>query len=455
VVGDFNTLSQQRKNMNWAFLFFLSISSCNDGSTVISTSNTPLVYVGDETIGENDFLRALEKLDDDIQSLTLSDWRQRLQVLIDNELMLIEAKRRGLNEDAKVKAAVDSWERERVIGKLLQKNNKGDLSPTSAQIKKFFETTGAANEITLQRVDVMDQKTAFDILNRLESGADFTEIARINNKRVLTTDWLNQLMVDERYAPLFVLQKGNVELLEAEGRFIIAHIKDRRKVSLEQRYKLVEGALRRKMIQEANLKLLADLAENYEVQIDTVTIGLLLEGRADNAQRLLTSSLGEWTVGQYQLANKSLTLSDSPPSLSIPQLGFHITRVFIVSQILAEEKRKLGIDQDIAIERKKILNQKMLETLWQTDIYSQIMVENAELRAFYQKHKARYSSLSENTQALNNQVSNDIREAKAQPLFVSFVENLRNRLDDVVVIEEDNFRDFVTRQRNKQVPVDL
>ena len=441
--------------MNWAFLFFLSISSCNDGSTVISTSNTPLVYVGDETIGENDFLRALEKLDDDIQSLTLSDWRQRLQVLIDNELMLIEAKRRGLNEDAKVKAAVDSWERERVIGKLLQKNNKGDLSPTSAQIKKFFETTGAANEITLQRVDVMDQKTAFDILNRLESGADFTEIARINNKRVLTTDWLNQLMVDERYAPLFVLQKGNVELLEAEGRFIIAHIKDRRKVSLEQRYKLVEGALRRKMIQEANLKLLADLAENYEVQIDTVTIGLLLEGRADNAQRLLTSSLGEWTVGQYQLANKSLTLSDSPPSLSIPQLGFHITRVFIVSQILAEEKRKLGIDQDIAIERKKILNQKMLETLWQTDIYSQIMVENAELRAFYQKHKARYSSLSENTQALNNQVSNDIREAKAQPLFVSFVENLRNRLDDVVVIEEDNFRDFVTRQRNKQVPVDL
>ena len=441
--------------MKWAFLFFLSISSCNDGSTVISTSNTPLVYVGDETIGENDFLRALEKLDDDIRSLTLSDWRQRLQVLIDNELMLIEAKRRGLNEDAKVKAAVDSWERERVISKLLQKNNKGDLSPTSAQIKNFFETTGAANEITLQRVDVMDQKTAFDILNRLESGADFTEIARINNKRVLTTDWLNPLMVDERYAPLFVLQKGNVELLEAEGRFIIAHIKDRRKVSLEQRYKLVEGALRRKMIQEANLKLLADLAENYEVQIDTVTIGLLLEGRADNAQRLLTSSLGEWTVGQYQLANKSLKLSDSPPSFSIPQLGFHITRVFIVSQILAEEKRKLGIDQDIAIERKKILNQKMLEALWQTDIYSQIMVENTEIRAFYQKHKARYSSLSENTQALNNQLSNDIREAKAQPLFVSFVENLRNRLDDKVVIEEDNFRDFVTRQRNKQVPVDL
>ena len=441
--------------MNWAFLFFLSISSCDDGSTVISTSNTPLVYVGDVTIGENDFLRALEKLDDDIQSLTLSDWRQRLQVLIDNELMLIEAKRRGLNEDAKVKAAVDSWERERIIGKLLQNNNKGELSPTSAQIKNFFETTGAANEITLQRVDVMDQKTAFDILNQLESGADFTEIAKINNKRVLTTDWLNPLMVDERYSPLFVLQKGNIELLEAKGRFIIAHIKDRRKVSLEQRYKLVEGALRRKMIQEANLKLLADLAESYEVQIDTVTIGLVLEGRADNAQRLLTSSLGEWNVGQYQLANKSLTLSDSPPSLSIPQLGFHITRVFIVSQILAEEKRKLGIDQDIAIERKKILNQKMLETLWQTDIYSQIMVENTELRAFYQKHKARYSSLSENTQALNNQLSNDIREAKAQPLFVSFVENLRNRLDEVVIIEEDNFRDFVTRQRNKQVPVDL
>ena len=115
-------------------------SSCNGGSNLKPESDSPLVQIGDTTISEKDFLRALNKLDDDIQSLTLKDWRQRLQVLIDNELMLNEARRRGLNEDAKVLAAVDSWEREQIIIKLLE-NKKGDLSPTAEQIESFFETT--------------------------------------------------------------------------------------------------------------------------------------------------------------------------------------------------------------------------------------------------------------------------------------------------------------------------
>ena len=213
--------------------------------------------------------------------------------------------------------------------------------------------------------------------------------------------------------------------------------------------------MQKKLIQEANLNLLAELAEKYEVQIDTTTAGLLLRGNVNNEQRLLTSSLGEGTVDQYILANKSLSNSNNLQGMSIRDLGFHITRVFIVDQVLIEEKQKLGMTESLDIDKQKFLKQKMLETLWQTDIYSQIIVENSELRAFYQKHKTRYSALSENMQALNNRLSNDIRESKAQPLFVSFIENLRSRSENLVKIQEDNFRDFVSRQRKKQVPVDL
>ena len=92
----------------------------------------------------------------------------------------------------------------------------------------------------------------------------------------------------------------------------------------------------------------------------------------------------------------------------------------------------------------------MLETLWQTDIYSQIVVENTEVRSYYQENKSRYSQWSQNTQELNNQLSNDIREAKAQSLFVSFIENLRERLNGIIKIKEDNFNDFIARQRSKQ-----
>ncbi len=448
-------MRRYQKKAIGSLLFFILLSSCYDNTAVKPINNSPLVHIGNETIGETDFLIALEKLNDDVQSLTLSDWRQRLQVLIDNELMLIEAQRRQLHEDDKVKAAVKGWERDRIISVLREKSNSGMLNPNPKQITSFFETAGAANEIKLQRIDIIDRQVAISIIEKLNNGNDFADIAKKQNKRILTTDWLNPLMVDERYAPLFFLQKGDVELLEAQGRFIVAKIAEQRIVSLEKRKKLVEGSLQKKLIQEANLNLLAELAEKYEVQIDTTTAGLLLRGNVNNEQRLLTSSLGEWTVDQYILANKSLSNSNNLQGMSIRDLGFHITRVFIVDQVLIEEKQKLGMTESLDIDKQKFLKQKMLETLWQTDIYSQIIVENSELRAFYQKHKTRYSALSENMQALNYRLSNDIRESKAQPLFVSFIENLRSRSENLVKIEEDNFRDFVSRQRKKQVPVDL
>ena len=232
-------MRQYRKKAIRSFLFFILLSSCYDNTAVKPINNSPLVHIGNETIGEKDFLLALEKLNDDVQSLTLSDWRQRLQVLIDNELMLIEAQRRELHEDDKVKAAVKGWERDRIISVLREKSNLGTLTPNTKQITTFFETTGAANEIKLQRIDVTDRYVAVSIIKKLNSGNDFADIAKKQNKRILTTDWLNPLMVDERYAPLFFLQKGDVELLEAEGRFIVAQITEQRIVSLEERRKIV------------------------------------------------------------------------------------------------------------------------------------------------------------------------------------------------------------------------
>ena len=49
--------------------------------------------------------------------------------------------------------------------------------------------------------------------------------------RPMATDWLNPLMVDARYAPLFLLEKGTVELIEAEDRYLLVKVADKREVS--------------------------------------------------------------------------------------------------------------------------------------------------------------------------------------------------------------------------------
>ena len=61
-----------------------------------------LARVGEQTITERDFNEVLQRLGNDHQALTLEQWRQQFQLLVDRELMMREARRRNLHEDEAV-----------------------------------------------------------------------------------------------------------------------------------------------------------------------------------------------------------------------------------------------------------------------------------------------------------------------------------------------------------------
>ena len=72
------------------------LSACSQQEESVDTSSQVLATVAGETITERDFSAALQRLGGDSQTLTLDEWRQQFQILIDTHLLLATARERGL-----------------------------------------------------------------------------------------------------------------------------------------------------------------------------------------------------------------------------------------------------------------------------------------------------------------------------------------------------------------------
>jgi len=158
---------------------------------------------------------------------------------------------------------------------------------------------------------------------------------------------------------------------------------------------------------------------------------------------------------QYQQSIKRLQQADSAPATTANELGFRITRAYVADQLLVEEARSRNLYEEMEEDRKKVLQQKILESMWESDIYSQVETDESDLRAFYEQNKARYASVAGNAQTLSVQVGRDLREAKAAPIFDEFIANLRQQSAAQIQIDENNFREFVARQRQSASPIDM
>lgn len=431
------------------------LSACSQQEESVDTSSQVLATVAGETITERDFSAALQRLGGDSQTLTLDEWRQQFQILIDTHLLLATARERGLGEQPSVQQAVAIWERNQLINQLLQREMAAELSWSEEELNAFYSETGAGSEIRLQRLDIKERDQALTLLKKLRAGSSFNQIAQEIGVRPLSTDWLNLLMVDARYAPLFLLDEGAVELIEAEGRYLLVQIAAKREVPLEQRRQLAEQNIKRRKEQAANIAYLARLAERYAVQIDTAALTQVMAGRGASNLRLLKSNIGEWTQSEYLQAMSRLQQEDAIEATSIAELGFRVTRAYVANLLLGEEARRQGLYEELVANKEKVQQQKMLEALWEIEIYPQISVSEDELRAFYEQNKERYAALANNAQALTNQVTRDLREAKAAPVFDRYINDLRQKSAAQIQVEEEHFQEFVARQRQSATPVDL
>ena len=406
-----------------------------------------LARVGEAEISERDFVAALEKLPAGSEAQPLADWRRQFQALIDKELLLLEAQAQGLDEA--VAGAVAAWERKELVESLLVREMGDQLAYGETELAEFFAESGAAREIRLRRLPVRDRAAAMEALRKVQDRVDLPG-------EWSESGWLNALNAgDARVAALFLREVGDVELVETNGQYLVITVAAERQVSLADRRSLVEAALARHKKQQANLAYLERLTSQYAVQLDTAALRQVAAGAAQPEMRLVSSAAGDWSVADYQQALVRLGADTGPLPVDVSALGFKVTRAFVADQILPQEARKHNLYAELEPRCAKVREQKLIQALWEREIFAHIQIDPAQVRAFYEANAQRYARSGALGRELQAQVARDLRDAQAAPLFDRYIEQLREKYAAIVAVEEGRLGEFVSRRRQAANPVEL
>ena len=428
-----------------AALLALGFWSCADAPP--ESASAVLARVGEAEISERDFVAALEKLPAGSDAQPLADWRRQFQALIDKELLLLEAQAQGLDEA--VAGVVAAWERKELVESLLVREMGEQLAYAEAELAEFFAESGAAREIRLRRLPVRDRAAAMEALSKARDGMDLPG-------EWSESGWLNALNAgDARVAALFLREVGDVELVETDGQYLVIIIAAEREVSLADRRSLVEAALTRHKKQQANLAYLEQLTSQYAVQLDTAALRQVAAGAAQPEVRLVSSAAGDWSAADYQQALARLGADAGPQPSDVSVLGFKVTRAFVADQILPQEARKHNLYAELEPRRAKVREQKLIQALWEREIFAHIQIDPAQVRAFYEANAQRYARSGALGRELQAQVARDLRDAQAAPLFDRYIEQLREKYAAIVAVEEGRLGEFVSRRRQAANPVEL
>lgn len=426
-------------------LLALGLWACADAPP--ESASAILARVGETEISERDFAAALEKLPAGSEAQPLADWRRQFQALIDKELLLLEARAQGLDEA--VAGAMAAWERQELVEELLVREMGEQLAHTETELAEFFAESGAAREIRLRRLPVRDRSAAMEALRKVQEGVDLAG-------EWSESGWFNALNTgDTRVAALFLQEVGTVELVETDGQYLVITIVAEREVSLADRRSLVEAALTRHKKQQANLAYLERVTSQYAVQLDTAALRQVATGAAQTEVRLVSSDAGDWSTVDYQQALARLGANAGSQPTDVSALGFKVTRAFVADQILPQEARKHNLYAELEPRRAKMSEQKLIQALWEREIYAHIQIDPAQVRAFYEANAQRYARSGALGRELQAQVARDLRDAQAVPLFDRYIEQLREKYAAVVAVEEGQLGEFVSRRRQAANPVEL
>ena len=428
-----------------AALLALGFWSCADAPP--ERASVVLARVGEAEISERDFVAALEKLPTGSDAQPLADWRRQFQALIDKELLLLEAQAQGLDET--VAGAMAAWERKELVESLLVREMGEQLAYAEAELAEFFAESGAAREIRLRRLPMRDRAAAMEALSKAQDGMEL-------DGEWSESGWLNALNAgDARVAALFLREVGDVELVETNGQYLVITIAAEREVSLADRRSLVEAALTRHKKQQANLAYLEKLTSQYAVQLDTAALRQVAAGAAQPEVRLVSSAAGDWSATDYQQALVRLGADAEPLPVDVSALGFKVTRAFVADQILPQEAREHNLYAELESRRAKVREQKLIQALWEREIFAHIQIDPAQVRAFYEANAQRYARSGALGRELQAQVARDLRDAQAAPLFDRYIEQLREKYAAIVAVEEGRLGEFVSRRRQAANPVEL
>ena len=343
--------------------------------------------------------------------LTAEEYRGHLQTMIDRRILLAEARAQGLEEDRQVLDRLAQEKKKTLYDEMMRLEVYDQVSVEEEEIEQAYQQAGWSVQVVSQEIFVSDEETAKKVVDLLENGMDFSEVARlhaVDRMMGLPSGKPDRFTYSPYDAPkavvrrIFVLPEGGTtEPIPLRGGHVIARVRERRRVGIEE----VRDKIRTNL-HDLKVDLLRDrYLRRLRTELDfrphpenmEVVVQVLKDGRSLSALSEEQLSLPVYTFGDVVLAVEEVVEAVLPGKAQWQQINqdeviYDLKRSLLPVEVMASDGRGRGVDQTDAFRRMLQAEKEDLMLVRMRDLVLEkgLQVTREDLEVYYESHKRRF-----------------------------------------------------------------
>ena len=322
-----------------------------------------------------------------------------LQDIIDKELFIQEARKRGLQERQEVARKVEREKTERILRTFLEREIHANISIADKELLAHQAATGRDRAIKVRRIVVATWAEAEEIARALGEGGDFADFADRTLLDETALEGGRYLIRDHIYPPIlqemvFPLKVGEVsETVEFGGQYGVYQIVDEGPVELEAvRIMLAEELFKQRippLLDALMIRLRTEhqfLAhrDGHEKLIEFLERGDPLD---ESVRQIVLYEIGEntYTAGEFVDYARHTKVGFAPDARQ--RVEWFAAKVIEPRLLMLAGARAAGIESEVDItswHRRR--EEGLLLVELHRDVVADILADEGEARRFYDEN---------------------------------------------------------------------
>lgn len=366
------------------------------------TEDLVVARVGEVEIDAPQLLEFEERLHPDLRSKkTGADaYFDYLQTIIDKELMVLEAKKRGLDQRTDFRRKMDKLHSDRVLRRFLQLEVHDKIVHTQEEMLAHQRETGRDRAVQVRRIVVATIEEARAIKAALESGDDFDtwasrnllDATQLEEGRYLIKDELYPRILQEKVFPLAPGQFSEPVLFNDQ--FGVYEITAEVPVKLSVVQSVIEAELLKEKLPPAVQALSARLRHELDFVVHDQALervrGRIGQGAKafsaeEREQPIYEHESGTFTIGD--LLDFARELGVGFPEDAPEQFDWFVRDIVEPRALLLAGAYAAGVDREEAVvawfQERQLSN---LLVAMRRDVVDGVFASREEARELYDRH---------------------------------------------------------------------
>ncbi|VAX31589.1 hypothetical protein MNBD_NITROSPIRAE02-976 [hydrothermal vent metagenome] len=359
-----------------------------------------LAVVDGEPITEEDLKYSLQIAHrrEDLSSAGSLSMSEYVQKLIDDMLLIEEARRMGMERDTQVQQAVKAYVLRESVVKLYDEEISQKVSVSDEEIASYYRKN--YERFSLGIIEVSSEEEAADIAGQLKKGADFSDLARKYSTHRSGKNG-GEIVITRRSMPPYIgetvagLSPGELsDPLKIRDKYYIVRLLGRKEAPDEELRNVreeIEKIIRKQREKERADEYLEYLRKHAAIKVNKDILSAVSQGKGEG-------DAAKWSRDKRVVAevNGSVLTAGEFASMSAPYRGKskeHILNSWIDRKVVDHEALGRRYDTSPGFRKKieRYENQLLKKAFINKAIIPKIEISDERLKDYYTKHREEFA----------------------------------------------------------------